>query len=69
MEENIMSRKVYATKIVEENGELIMLLTKELLVALQLRDGEILAWELDDDSIVIRRRVVEPNKGKEKTNV
>jgi len=64
-----MSRKVYATKIVEENGELIMLLTKELLVALQLRDGEILAWELDDDSIVIRRRVVEPNKGKEKTNV
>jgi hypothetical protein len=52
-----LGRKVYATKVIEEDGELIMLFTQELLDALQLTDGEILAWEIEDGSIMIKRKM------------
>jgi hypothetical protein len=52
-----MTKKIYATKVIEEDGELIMLFTQELLDALDLSDGEILAWEVEDDSIMIKRKM------------
>ena len=43
-----MNNSTFVTKIIEENSNIVLLLTPELLSNLNLRDGQYLLWDLKD---------------------
>jgi len=47
---------IYISKVVtDEDGQQSMLLTKELIDALKLQDGELMLWDVGENLITIQR--------------
>jgi hypothetical protein len=63
MEESVMSdtneTKVWTTKVIEENGELILLFPPELMEETKWKEGDALAWVVSDDGYTCYIRKLE----------
>lgn len=47
--------KTYTAKVAEENGELILVFSPEMLADLGWKEGDNIVWDVRDDAIVVKK--------------
>lgn len=52
-----MTKKIMVTKVEIIDGEVSLLFPKGFMEALNLKDNQLLIWEIEDDKITIRTKV------------
>lgn len=47
--------KTYVAKVAEENGELVLVFSHEMLADLGWKEGDNIIWDVRDDAIVVKK--------------